>query len=66
MLTDRESGPRQESENFDRQVKEAQCEVGVRRRRRQMCKASHRQQPEQCRVGAKASQHTEFKDEIKS
>ena len=30
LLADRESGPRQESENFDGQVKEAQCEVGVR------------------------------------
>ena len=30
MLTDRESGPRQESEDLDGQVKEAQCEVGVR------------------------------------
>ena len=30
-ITDRESGPKQESENFDGQVKEAQCGVGVRR-----------------------------------
>ena len=29
-ITDRESGPKQESENFDGQVKKAQCEVGVR------------------------------------
>ena len=29
-ITDRESGPKQESENFHGQVKEAECEVGVR------------------------------------
>ena len=70
-LTDRECGPTQESENFDGQVKEAQCEVGVRR--------SVKDDGGRCAsqvTGNNSSsdvwktdaliQQTEFKDEIRS